>query len=144
MSLIAQRPNLLEPLRDFVASGKPVWGTCAGTILLSKKASHTKIGGQEFLEGMDITTSRNYFGRQYDSFEVKLNIDILGEEPFNCIFIRAPAITAVDPSVKVLATIDTPGKEHESVIIAAKQGHMLCTAFHPELTNDYRWHNYFV
>jgi len=125
--------GLLEPLREF-ARHKPVWGTCAGMILLARD-----IGRDQPLLGlMDITVSRNAFGRQVDSFETDLHVPALGPEPFHAVFIRAPLVTRVGEGVEVLARLEDGG------IVAARQGHWLATAFHPELTGDSRFHRYFL
>jgi len=125
--------GLLEPLREF-AQHKPVWGTCAGMILLARD-----IGRDQPLLGlMDITVSRNAFGRQVDSFETDLHVPALGPEPFHAVFIRAPLVTRVGEGVEVLARLEDGG------IVAARQGHWLATAFHPELTGDSRFHRYFL
>ncbi len=125
--------GLLEPLREF-ARQKPVWGTCAGMIMLARD-----IGRDQSLLGlMNITVNRNAFGRQVDSFETDLDVPALGPEPFRALFIRAPLVTAVGDGVEVLARLDG------SSIVAVRQGHWLATAFHPELTGDSRFHRYFL
>jgi 5'-phosphate synthase pdxT subunit len=125
--------HLLEPLHRFAVS-KPVWGTCAGMIMLARD-----IGRDQPLIGvMDIKVSRNAFGRQVDSFETDLEVPDLGAEPFHAVFIRAPLVTGVGSSVQVLARLPDGG------IVAVRQGHWLATAFHPELTPDHRFHRYFL
>lgn len=125
--------GLLEPLRRFAAE-KPVWGTCAGMIMLARD-----IGRDQPLIGvMDITVQRNAFGRQVDSFETDLTIPPLGPEPFHAVFIRAPIVSRVADGVEVLATLES------GAIVAVRQGHWLATAFHPELTPDTRLHRYFL
>jgi pyridoxal 5'-phosphate synthase pdxT subunit len=141
MGLVAERWGLVEPLRAWVRTGKPVWGTCAGMILLADHAVGQKQGGQPLIGGLDVTVNRNYFGRQNQSFEVLLDAAVLGEEPFRAVFIRAPAILETGPGVQVLA--EAPGHD-EQVIVAVRQGPILATAFHPELTNDARWHRLFL
>lgn len=126
--------GLIEPLREF-ARQRPTWGTCAGMIFLAKDIG---IDRQPILGVMDIAVNRNAFGRQIDSFEADLPISVIGDLPFHAIFIRAPIVTAVGPEVEVLAQL---GDER---IVAAQQGHLLATAFHPELTGDARLHNYFL
>ena len=130
--------GLMEPLREFAAS-HAVWGTCAGSILLSKDVRRT----QPLLGLMDIRVARNAFGRQVDSFEVDLDVPGLAKvaEPnplFHAVFIRAPLIEAVGEGVEVLAQLP------EGAIVAAQQGHLLATSFHPELGTDDRFHRYFV
>jgi 5'-phosphate synthase pdxT subunit len=130
--------DLLEPLREF-GKVKAVWGTCAGAILLSKDI-HRK---QPLLELMDITIERNAFGRQVDSFTIDLEIPCLATVaedhlPFHTVFIRAPLIESVGENVDVLAKLP------DNRIVAAQQGHLLATSFHPELTADDRFHRYFL
>jgi len=130
--------GLLEPLKAF-AGEKPVWGTCAGAILLSRDAKRE----QPLLGVMDIVVERNAFGRQVASFEVDLPVPALaglgnGNEPFHAIFIRAPLIEAVRGNAEILAELD------DGRIVAARQGCLLATSFHPELTRDDRFHRYFL
>jgi 5'-phosphate synthase pdxT subunit len=130
--------NLLEPLRDF-GKKKAIWGTCAGAIFLSKDAHRN----QPLLELMDITVDRNAFGRQIASFETELDIpdlEVISSTltPFPGIFIRAPLITAVEGEAESLAKLP------DGRIVAARQGYLLATAFHPELTDDDRIHRYFL
>lgn len=134
--------GLLEPLKTF-GREKPIWGTCAGAILLSKDATRAK-NGQPLLGLMEITIQRNAFGRQVDSFETRLTVPALSAvsddtSPFHAVFIRAPLIESVNTNkVEVLAAID------DGMIVAARQGHLLATSFHPELTEDDRFHRYFL
>ncbi|MGB9641366.1 MAG: pyridoxal 5'-phosphate synthase glutaminase subunit PdxT [Anaerolineales bacterium] len=130
--------HLLEPLRQF-GMQKAIWGTCAGAIFLSKDARRQ----QPLLELMDIIVERNAFGRQVESFEVDLDIPALKkvsaeDMPFHAVFIRAPLISQVGQGVEILAKLEN-GK-----IVAAQQGKLLATSFHPELTNDDRFHRYFI
>jgi len=134
---VAHRWGLLEPIRAFAQSGRPLWGTCAGMILMAKEVMDA-VPGQPILGLMDIAVRRNAFGRQVDSFEADLDIPVLGESPFHAVFIRAPLIERVRDGVEVLARLD------DGAIIAARQGNLLATAFHPELTEDDRFHRYFV
>ena len=142
MGLVAERWGLVEPLRAWVQAKRPVWGTCAGMILLAERAVGQKQGGQPLLGGLDVTVNRNYFGRQVDSFETDLQVPLWPDAPFHAIFIRAPAIIAVGPTVETLAQVSTP--TGDTVIAAVRQQHLLATAFHPELTADIRWHALFV
>jgi 5'-phosphate synthase pdxT subunit len=142
MGLIAQRWGLMEPLQAWVASGKPTWGICAGMILLSERVTGQKRGGQMLIGGLDVTVNRNYFGRQVNSFEANLEAPQLGDEPYPAVFIRAPAIVKMGPRVESLAGL--PGQNGEDVYVAVRQGSILATAFHPELTSDLRWHRLFV
>lgn len=130
--------GLMEPLRQF-GRQKPLWGTCAGAIFLSKDAHRP----QPLLGLMDITVARNAFGRQVASFEVDLDVPALKmvsdeDHPFHAIFIRAPLIDSVGEGVQVLARLE------DGRIVAAQQGHWLATSFHPELTGDPRFHQYFL
>ena len=126
--------GLLEPLREFGRT-HAIWGTCAGAIFLSKDARRD----QPLLGLMDIIIKRNGFGRQVDSFEADLAIPELGEGgPYHAIFIRAPIIEAVQEDAKVISTL-SGGR-----IVAAQQGKLLATSFHPELTEDVRFHQYFL
>ncbi len=135
MGKLLIRFGLLEPLRRTIEAGTPVYGTCAGMILLARDIG---IAGQPTLGEMDITVTRNAFGRQLDSFEQDIAIPALGDEPFHAVFIRAPAIERVGPAVQELARLD------DGTIVAAQQGAMLATAFHPELSGDTRLHQRFV
>ncbi|MCY3781986.1 MAG: pyridoxal 5'-phosphate synthase glutaminase subunit PdxT [Chloroflexi bacterium] len=130
---LATEYGLMAPLQRF-ARAKPTWGTCAGMIFLAKDIG---IEEQPILGAMDIAVDRNAFGRQIDSFETDLSIAALTAEPFHAVFIRAPVVTAVAEGVDVLARLD------DGRIVAARQGHLLATAFHPELTNDLRLHSLF-
>ena len=134
---VARRWGLLEPLRTFGRSGRPLWGTCAGMIVM---ANHVTDGtaDQPLLSLMDMTVRRNAFGRQVDSFETDLEIAVLGDEPFLAVFIRAPLIEHIGEGVEVLACLE------DGMIVATRQGNLLATAFHPELTGDDRFHQYFV
>jgi 5'-phosphate synthase pdxT subunit len=131
--------ELMEPLRRFGAE-KPIWGTCAGAILLSKDIQRE----QPLLGLMDITVERNAFGRQVDSFEALLDVPALAaldkeKAPFHAVFIRAPLIESVDAEdVEVLAKLE------DGTIVAARQGHLLATSFHPELSEDDRFHRLFL
>jgi 5'-phosphate synthase pdxT subunit len=127
--------GLLEPLRGLVGSGFPIYGTCAGTILLAKD-----IGGldQPLLATMDLVVERNAFGRQLQSFETDLQVAGLGDEPFRAVFIRAPAIKSTGSGVDVLASLEN------GTIVAARQGSLLVSCFHPELTDDARFHRAFL
>ncbi len=134
---VAKRWGLLEPIRAFAQSGRPLWGTCAGMILMAKDVLDS-MPGQPTLDLMDIAVRRNAFGRQVDSFEADLKVSALGEEPFPAVFIRAPLVERVGDGVKVLAQLD------DGTVVAARQENLLVTAFHPELTGDDRFHLYFL
>jgi 5'-phosphate synthase pdxT subunit len=130
--------GLLEPIRKRVLGGMPLWGTCAGAILMAQQIAEGRPAGQPALALMDITARRNAFGTQLDSFEADLDIDQLGTQPLRAVFIRAPILEQPGSSVSVLARL------LEGQIVAAQQGRMLATCFHPELTNDDRLHRYFL
>ncbi len=137
IGLLAQKWGLLEPLREFARSGRPLWGTCAGMILLAKEVVDG-VPGQPILGLMDITVRRNAFGRQVDSFEADLAVPVLGDLPFHAVFIRAPVIERVEAGVEVLAALE------DGTAVAVQQGNLLATAFHPELTRDDRFHRHFL
>lgn len=138
---LAMSFHLMEPLRAFVSS-HPTWGTCAGAIFLARDA-HRK---QPLLQMMDIQVERNAFGRQVDSFITDLDVSVLEDptRPFPGVFIRAPLIESVGPGVDVLARVERAQPPGEASIVAARQQTMLATSFHPELTNDDRFHRYFL
>ena len=136
---LAEDYQLIEPIRKF-SKKHAIWGTCAGAILLSKDARRR----QPLLNLMDITVERNAFGRQVASFETDLDIPILRgldeqeERPYHAVFIRAPLIESVKGTTQILATLP------DGRIVAAQQGNLLATVFHPELTADDRFHRYFL
>ena len=137
---LAAQYGLLEPLHRFIAQSKPVLGTCAGLIFLARDIGPTGSGGHVVpprLAVMDITVDRNAFGRQVDSFEADLKL-AFSEEPFRAVFIRAPKIESVGEKVEVLAQLE------DGSIVAARQDNLMGTAFHPELTPDLRFHQYFL
>jgi 5'-phosphate synthase pdxT subunit len=126
---------LTEPITSLVAKGTPLWGTCAGMIIMARELTDKH---PEPLGLMDITVTRNAYGRQAESFEVDVDVPDLGEEPYHAIFIRSPAVAKIGQDVEVLCRLvdGTP--------VALRQGSMLATAFHPELTSDSRFHRYFI
>ena len=130
--------QMLDLIRERARCGMPLWGTCAGAILMAKQIAEGRPEGQPALALMDITARRNAFGRQLDSFETDLNIPQLGEEPLRAVFIRAPVLESPGSAVAVLAQLP------DGRIVAAQQGSLLATAFHPELTGDDRLHRYFL
>ncbi len=130
--------GLFQPLKEKIHSGFPVLGTCAGMICLAKKVFNSQESLLEPLAVMDIEVKRNAFGRQVDSFETDLAIPVVGERPYHAIFIRAPLIAGVNRQVKVLARLP------DGVIVAAQERNMLVSSFHPELTDDFRFHKYFL
>lgn len=129
--------GLQEPLQQLISQGVPVWGTCAGLILLARETDNA-LAGQPLLASMDIRVCRNAFGSQRESFETNLTVPELGEAPFHAFFIRGPSVEEVGPGVEVLATLD------DGTIVAVRQGSLLGTAFHPEVTGDARFHDYFL
>lgn len=130
--------GLVEPIRARARREMPIWGTCAGMILLANEITDGRPAGQPALALMDITARRNAFGRQLDSFEAALEVPEIGGAPFNAVFIRAPLIEQVRGNAEPLATLD------DGRIVAVRQGRLLATAFHPELTNDTRFHELFL
>ena len=135
---LAVQYNLIEPLREMARSGKPMWGTCAGMIFMARDAGRD----QPLLGLMDVKVKRNAFGRQVDSFEADLQVKgIEGERPFHAVFIRAPLIESVGDDVEVLSRIDRNG---DPAIVAVRQGRLLATSFHPELSGDDRVHRLFL
>ncbi len=131
--------KLINAIKEKVKKGMAILGTCAGTIMLSKisKDHIVKDFSQVLLELMDINVIRNKYGRQQDSFELPINIEPLGKQPFPGVFIRAPVIVSTGKSVEILA-------QNKEEIIAAKQDKLLAVTFHPELTDDTRIHEYFL
>ena len=126
--------NMLEPLRQRILDGMPVYGSCAGLILLCRDIENSD---QPRLGVLDATMRRNAFGRQVDSFETNLSIPEIGADPLPAVFIRAPVITGVGAGVKVLAEVNGQA-------VAVRQNNILATSFHPELTPDTRMHSYFL
>ena len=132
--------DVLEPLRKLVASGLPAFGSCAGMIMLADRLADG-VSGQQTYGGIDMTVRRNAFGRQVDSFERDITLTGLGdhEDPLRAVFIRAPWVEQIGPGVSILGTEQGTGR-----IVAVRQGKLLATAFHPELTEDRRIHQLFV
>jgi 5'-phosphate synthase pdxT subunit len=127
--------GLIQPIREMARDGLAIWGTCAGMVLLAKCISNYEM---ETLGLMDMKISRNAFGSQIDSFEVDLEIPAVGEEPFHAVFIRAPIVKEAESGVKILSRLP------DSTIVAARQNCLLACAFHPEFTDDLRFHSYFL
>ena len=131
MRQLIQRWGLAEPIRGLAATGAPLFGTCAGMIVLSKQI----VGGDPpVLPLLDVSVERNAFGRQLDSFEADLTVPVLGDTPVHAVFIRAPVIEAVGPDVDVLARLD------DGRIVAVRERNVLATSFHPELAGETRFH----
>ena len=137
MDKLSRLFGLAEPLKAAVASGMPMYGTCAGLIMLADTLLDA-INGQQTLGGFDLVVRRNAFGSQLDSFETDLDVPVLGEPPMHAVFIRAPVVESVGPRATVLATLD------DGRVVAVKQDNLLGTSFHPEITGDTRFHQYFL
>jgi 5'-phosphate synthase pdxT subunit len=137
MDKLSRLFGLAEPLSAAITSGLPVYGTCAGLIMLANTVRDA-IDGQQTLGGLDIVVRRNAFGAQVDSFETDLSIPVLGEPPVHAVFIRAPVVESVGPDVSVLASLP------DGRIVAVEQDNLLGSAFHPEITGDTRFHEYFL
>lgn len=137
MDKLARQFGLADPLRARIADGMPVYGTCAGLIMLADRLENP-ISGQESIGGLDVTVRRNAFGNQNDSFETSLAMPALGERPVHAVFIRAPSVEQVGPDVEVLAALD------DGRVVAVEQGNLLGIAFHPEMTDETRFHERFL
>jgi 5'-phosphate synthase pdxT subunit len=135
MRRLIEAYGLAEPILGLAAARAPMWGTCAGLILMARRIAD---GDAPVLPLLDIEVRRNAYGRQLDSFEADLDVPALGDEPLHAVFIRAPVVTDVGPGVEVLAT-DPLGR-----VVAVREGLLLATAFHPELTGDRRFHRALV
>lgn len=141
MSLLAQRLEMLEPLRAAVAAGMPMFGSCAGMIMLANEVLDGR-PDQQTLGALDMTVRRNAFGRQVDSFEAEVSVPAIGSPDFPAVFIRAPWVESIGSDVEVLASV--PGPAGEERIIAVRSGATIATSFHPEITGDNRIHRMFV
>ena len=141
MDKLVRAFGLIEPLRERLAQGMPAYGSCAGMIMLADRIEDGR-ADQQTLGGLDITVRRNAFGRQVDSFEEDLHIRALGPQPLRAVFIRAPWVEHVGASVEVLARVETGPAAGR--IVAVRQGPLLATSFHPEVTGDHRVHAYFI
>lgn len=135
ISKLLNRTGLMEPLREKIKNGLPVWGTCAGMILLAKNLSNdTKVDG---IKVMDITVRRNAYGTQLDSFNTNVVVPEVSDKEIPLVFIRAPFIDSIDENVKVICEVN-------GNIVAARQDNMLASSFHPELADNVEFHKYFV
>jgi 5'-phosphate synthase pdxT subunit len=139
---LAKTFELFEPLHDAIRDGLPVYGSCAGMILLADRIDDGGSPLEATFGGIDMTVRRNAFGRQVDSFEEDLTVDGITGAPLRAVFIRAPWVQDVGPSATAIGRVS--GGEHAGRIVAVRQGHRLATSFHPELTGDGRIHAYFV
>jgi 5'-phosphate synthase pdxT subunit len=137
MDKLSRTFGLAEPLREAIADGLPVYGTCAGLIMLANTVIDG-IAGQQSLGGLDVAVRRNAFGSQLDSFETDLDVPALDGPPVHAVFIRAPIVESVGPCAHPLAQLD------DGRVVAVEQGNIVGTSFHPEVTNDYRFHEYFL
>ncbi|MBN9194993.1 MAG: pyridoxal 5'-phosphate synthase glutaminase subunit PdxT [Microbacterium sp.] len=134
---LARSFGMQEPVRAAIAAGMPVYGTCAGLILLADRITDG-IDGQETFGGLDVTVRRNAFGSQVDSFETDLAVPALGESPVHAVFIRAPLVESVGAGVETLAALG------DGRVVAVQQGALLGTSFHPEVTGELRFHERFL
>ena len=141
MSNLAIRAGLFEPLRSASSAGLPMYGSCAGMIMLADRVTDAR-PDQQTIGGLDVTVRRNAFGRQVDSFEIDLDVPVVGMTPFKAVFIRAPLVESTGPEVEVLSILRRDGAAGTNV--AVRQGVRLATSFHPELTGDTRIHDLFV
>jgi 5'-phosphate synthase pdxT subunit len=129
--------GLAGPIRSAIAAGLPVYGTCAGLIMLADTVLDA-IDGQQSFGGLDVVVRRNAFGSQTESFETTLSVAELGDAPLRAVFIRAPVVESMGPGVRALATLD------DGRIVAVESGTLMGTSFHPEISGDIRFHKYFV
>ncbi|QXW02972.1 MULTISPECIES: pyridoxal 5'-phosphate synthase glutaminase subunit PdxT [Rhodococcus] len=143
MSRLLQVFELLEPLRERLRGGLPAYGSCAGMILLASEVLDTRPDA-EHLNAIDMTVRRNAFGRQVDSFESDLEFEGIVGDPVRAVFIRAPWVERVGPGVEVLAKVPAAAGEAAGRIVAVRQGSVIATSFHPEVTGDRRVHELFV
>jgi pyridoxal 5'-phosphate synthase pdxT subunit len=134
VGMLLERYGVMEPLRERIESGMPVFGTCTGLILMAREIEGS---GQPRIGCMDVAVQRNAYGRQVDSFETTVKAPEVGEEPLRAVFIRAPKISRTGPGVEVLA-------ETEAGPVLVRQNHLLAASFHPELTGDRRVHQLFI
>ncbi len=143
MSKLATTFELFDPIQDRIKSGMPVYGSCAGMIMLATDVLDGRPDQRTFA-GIDMTVRRNAFGRQVDSFEASVPMPDVSDEPFHAVFIRAPWVEKVGGDVTVLGRAGVPSDGEAARIVAVRQGNLLATSFHPELTGDLRVHRYFV
>ncbi len=140
ISKLAKSFNLFDLISDRISNGMPTYGSCAGMILVAKSIQDPA-SGQDSFGGIDMVVKRNAFGRQVDSFEADLDFKGITEPKVRGVFIRAPWVESCGPNVEVLAKVEIEGNSHP---VAEREGKVLATAFHPELTGDFRVHRYFV
>jgi 5'-phosphate synthase pdxT subunit len=137
MDKLSRMFGLADPLKQFIAAGKPVYGTCAGLIMLADTVLDS-IAGQQTLGGFDLVVRRNAFGSQLDSFETDLEVPVLEGPPVHAVFIRAPIVETVGERARALASLP------DGRVVAVEQDNLLGTSFHPEITGDTRFHEYFL
>jgi len=137
MDKLSRAFGLAEPLRAAIGDGLPVYGTCAGLIMLADRILDG-IAGQQTLGGLDVAVRRNAFGSQVDSFETDLDIPAVGADPMHAVFIRAPIVESVGERATALARVE------DGRVVAVEQGNLIGTSFHPEITGDTRFHEYFL
>ena len=137
MDKLSRAFDLAEPLKEAIAGGMPVYGTCAGLIMLADRIVDG-IAGQQSLGGLDVAVRRNAFGSQLDSFETDLDIPAVGDDPMHAVFIRAPIVEEVGERATALARVA------DGRVVAVEQGNLIGTSFHPEITGDTRFHEYFL
>lgn len=134
---LARAFGMQQPIRDAIAGGMPIYGTCAGLILLADRVTDG-IAGQESFGGLDVTVRRNAFGGQVESFETELAVPALGDPPVHAVFIRAPVVEEVGPAAEPLAALP------DGRVVAVRQGPVLGTSFHPEVSGERRFHRLFL
>ncbi len=135
---LIHRFGLREPILEFARAGRPIWGTCAGMIVLAREVDpETRARTQHLLGLLDVVVRRNAFGPQIESFETELEIPAVGSEPVRAVFIRAPVVAELGPAVEPLARLP------DGTVVAVRQDNLIGTAFHPELTGDDRFHAWF-
>jgi 5'-phosphate synthase pdxT subunit len=137
MDKLSRAFGLAEPLKTRIAGGMPVYGTCAGLIMIADRVIDG-IVGQESVGGLDVSVRRNAFGSQTASFEADLDVPALGEPTMHAVFIRAPVVAELGERATALARLD------DGTVVAVQQGNLIGTSFHPEMTADYRFHQYFL
>ena len=137
MDKLSRAFGLREPLQERIAEGMPVYGTCAGLIMLSDRVRDA-LPDQQTLGGLDVTVRRNAFGTQVDSFETDLDVDLLDGPPVHAAFIRAPIVEEVGAAAEAVATLE------DGRVVAVRQGNLLGTSFHPEITGETRFHRHFL
>jgi 5'-phosphate synthase pdxT subunit len=137
MDKLSRTFGLAEPLKAAIADGLPVYGTCAGLIMLADTLLDA-IADQQSIGGLDVVVRRNAFGSQNQSFETDLDVPALGDEPVHAVFIRGPVVESVGPAATPLATLG------DGRVVAVEQGNLLGTSFHPEITGEHRFHEYFL